>query len=343
MKRLLLGVFTLACSVMYSQTFTSSNLPIVIINTDGGADIVDDPRVGATMKIIYRTDGLRNNVTDQDSTLLLNYNGRIDIEVRGSSSQFLPKKGYGLTTRKLDGSNNNVSLLGMPAENDWILNGLAFDSSLMRDFLSYELARRVGNYAPRTVYCELMINGAHYGLYLLQEKIKLNSNRVDIAKMEAADTSLPKLTGGYITKVDKPNADTPAWSWSSNTGINDVVFLHEYPKAEDIHEAQHNYIKGTFEQLATAAAAHNSSKINGYPSVIDIPSFVDFMIMNELSSNADGYHFSSYFHKERQGKLRAGPIWDFNLTFGNDLVRWLMDRSKTNVWQFDNGDNEGPK
>jgi hypothetical protein len=69
--------------------------------------------------------------------------------------------------------------------------------------------------------------------------------------------------------------------------------------------------------------------------VIDIPSFVDFMILNELASNADGYQFSTFFHKDRNGKLRAGPIWDFNLTFGNDLFDFGFDRSKTYLWQFE--------
>jgi len=77
--------------------------------------------------------------------------------------------------------------------------------------------------------------------------------------------------------------------------------------------------------------------------VIDVPSFVDFMLLNELAANVDGYQYSTYFHKDRNGKLRAGPIWDFNLTYGNDLFHWGYDRSKTYSWQFHNGDNEGPK
>ena len=87
----------------------------------------------------------------------------------------------------------------------------------------------------------------------------------------------------------------------------------------------------------------NSSISEGYPSVIDIPSFVDLMILNELSSNADGYEFSTFFHKDRNGKLRAGPIWDFNLTFGNDLFAWGYDRSHFDIWQFYDQGNMGPK
>ena len=103
---------------------------------------------------------------------------------------------------------------------------------------------------------------------------------------------------------------------------------------------KNEYIKNQF--LSLEAQAGNSSIINGYPTIIDVPTFIDFMLINELSSNVDAYKFSTYFHKDRMGKLRAGPIWDCNLTYGNDLFLWGYDRSHYNVWQFSNGDNEGP-
>ena len=105
-----------------AQTFTDSNLPIVIIETDGGASIPEEPKIPATMKIIWHQDGSRNYLTDIDNPDYLNYDGRIGIERRGYSSQMVSdKKPYGLTTLQDDNvSNNNVSLFGMPAENDWI-------------------------------------------------------------------------------------------------------------------------------------------------------------------------------------------------------------------------------
>jgi hypothetical protein len=329
----------------YSQSFTDSNLPIVLINTDGGVDIPDSPRVLAAMKIIYRGVGIRNLVSDQDTTGYLNYNGRISIEIRGSSSQTLPKKQYGLTTLKADNvSNNNVALLGMPSDNDWILNGLGFEPSLIRDYLCYNLSRRIGEYASRTVYCEVMINGSYNGLYVLEEKVKQGSERVDVTKIGTTDNTFPDITGGYITKADKTTGNDPvAWTMSSYIGINDVTFIHDLPKPEYVTALQNNYIHSVFEKLGSTASAGNASFVNGYPSVIDIPSFVDYMIINELGANADAYQFSTYYHKDRNGKLRAGPIWDLNLTFGYDLSIWGFDRSKTDTWQFINGDNEGPR
>ena len=333
----------------YSQTFTNSNLPIVLIATDIDSNtglpikIQDDPRVLANMKIIYHKDGSRNYLTDVNIAEHLDYNGRIDIEFRGSSSQALPKKPYGLTTLLADNkSNNNVSLMGMPSENDWILNSLAFDPSLIRDYISYNLSRQMGNYATRTVYCEVVINGEYVGLYLLQEKLKANNERINILKIGKSDNTLPSLTGGYITKADKTTGgDLVAWTMSSYAGSTD--FIHDLPKPENVTPSQNDYIFSVFNSLKETSRVNNFNLADGVPSIIDIPTFVDFMLSNELASNADAYQYSTYFHKDRSGKLRAGPIWDFNLTYGNDLFEWGYDRSHYDVWQFSNGDNEGAK
>lgn len=333
------------CIAVEAQILTDSNLPIVVIETDGGVPIPDEPRVMGTMKIIWHQDGSRNYLSDINNPAYLNYDGRISIEVRGSTSQqFFDKKPYGLTTLQADNvTNNNVSLLGMPKENDWILNSLAFDQTGLRDVLSYELFERLGQYAVRRVYCEVMVNGDYKGLYVFMEKIKVDDDRVNIAKMDDSCNNYPEVTGGYITKADKANGDPVAWSmeeygngwWPSYTD-----FIHHYPKPENVTLAQNNYIYGVFTNLATVANRHDTSASMGIPSVIDIPSFVDFMLVAEYSSNVDVYSLSTFFHKDRNGKLRAGPVWDYNLTYGYDA---FGSRSRYDVWQFNNQDNNGPK
>lgn len=340
MRKMGLVIYLILYSFPLFAQLSGSNLPLVIITTDNGGDIPDNPRVPATMKIISGAAGERNYPNEQDAAKI-NYNGKIQIEIRGSSSQSLSKKQYGLTTVLADKiTNNNVPLLGMPAENDWVLNGLAFDPSLMRDYLSYTLSRRIGNYAPRQVYCEVVVNGSYRGLYLLQEKIKVDDERVDIARLDPTDNLKPDVTGGYIIKADKITSEDPS-SWTMPTYLGSKTdFVHEYPKPSSITPEQKNYIRSLFFDFSNKA--NNPSITNGYPTIIDIPSFVDFMLINELSANVDAYQFSTFFHKDRNGKLRAGPLWDHNLTFGNDLFMWGFDRSKTNLWQFDNGDNIGP-
>lgn len=345
-KKIIFTVFlSLLCAIIQAQILTDSNLPIVVIETDGGVPIPDEPRVMGTMKIIWHQDGSRNYLSDINNPAYLNYDGRISIEVRGSTSQqFFDKKPYGLTTLQADNvTNNNVSLLGMPKENDWILNSLAFDQTGLRDVLSYELFERLGQYAVRRVYCEVMVNGDYKGLYVFMEKIKVDDDRVNIAKMDDSCNNYPEVSGGYITKADKPNGDPVAWSmeeygygwWPYYTD-----FIHHYPKPENVTLAQNNYIHGVFTNLATVANRHDTSISTGIPSVIDIPSFVDFMLVAEYSSNVDVYSLSTFFHKDRNGKLRAGPVWDYNLTYGYDA---FGSRSRYDVWQFNNQDNNGPK
>ena len=348
MKRSVLTILlALVCSVwVQAQILTDSNLPIVVINTDNGVAIPDEPKVLATMKIIWHEDGSRNYLTDVNNPAFLNYDGRIGIEIRGSSSQMLPKKPYGLTTLQADNvTNNNVSILGMPKENDWVLNSLAYDQTGMRDVLSYELSERFGQYAPRRVYCEVVINNDYKGLYVFMEKIKVDNNRVNVVKMDETCNSYPEVTGGYITKAYKIEGGDPVawtmqgygggWWWGASTD-----FIHHYPKPENVTAAQNNYIKSVFQQLESVAGQHNIDDATGIPSVIDIPSFVDFMTIAEFSSNVDVYQYSTFFHKDRLGKLRAGPVWDYNLTYGHDE---FGNRSRYDVWQFNNSDNNGPK
>ncbi len=330
-------------SIPNEVNFESSNLPIVLIQTVNGQGIPNEPKIDATMQILFRENGDRNYLTDINDPDAVHYSGDIKIEVRGSTSSTWDKKPYAFTPYDSSGEKINVSFLGMPKENDWILNGIAYDPSFMRDYLSYNLSNLIGNYASRTRYCELILNGEFRGIYIFQEKLKADDSRIDIRKIDEDDITLPQLSGGYITKTDKiAGADVVAWSmdnyggWQSN-------FVHEHPKSSTIALQQHDYIKNQFETLQSLVDPPSNNTISeGFPSLIDNPSFIDFMIINELASNVDAYEFSTFFHKDRNGKLRAGPVWDFNLTFGNDLFSWGYDRSHTDIWQFFDG-NMGPK
>lgn len=339
----LLVIMTLAVN---AQAFTNSNLPIVVIETDGGASIPEEPKILATMKIIWHQDGSRNYMTDINNPEFLNYDGRIGIERRGYSSQMVSdKKPYGLTTLQDDNtSNNNVSLFGMPAENDWILNPLAYDQTGMRDVLAYELSNQIGQYASRSQYCEVILNGDYRGLYVFLEKIKVDKNRVNIEKMDETCNQPPEVTGGYIVQADRSDNDLMAWTMQTYLmnwwGPVYTYFTHHYPKHNNITSTQNDYIHNVFLDLESVAHNYDTDITTGIPSVIDIPSFVDFMIMAEFTSNVDVYHLSTFFHKDRCGKLRAGPIWDYNLAFGYDA---FGNRSGYDVWQFDNQDNTGPR
>ena len=147
--------------------FTSSNLPIVLINTDQGAEITKE-RIGADMKIVNNADG-RNQVSGPYN----DYDGRVAIKGRGASSWGLfDKKSYTLETQLATGENNNVSLLGLPAENDWVLHGPFADKTLMKNAFVYTIGAELGRYAPRHRPCEGVVNGRYIGVYLLGEITK---------------------------------------------------------------------------------------------------------------------------------------------------------------------------
>lgn len=314
--------------------FTSSNLPIVVINTNGLA-ILDDPKIEADMGIIDNGTE-RNNITDPFN----DYSGKIGIEIRGSSSQMFPKKQYGIELWDDDHEGIDASLLGLPEEEDWVLFAPYNDKSLMRDVMAYTLGRGLSGYAPRTKYCEVVLNGVYQGVYVLIEKIKRDKQRVDINKLDSDEISGNSLTGGYIFKIDKTTGGTgEGWTSSysppSATGQT-IYYQYEDPEPEDIVPAQAMYIQSFVKQFEDALHGDNFRDTeNGYTKFIDVNSFVDYLIMQEITRNVDGYRLSTFMYKQRDsdgGKLHMGPIWDFNLGFGNADY---CDGGATDGWALD--------
>jgi hypothetical protein len=321
MKKYLLVLFiALFFNVtFFAQTiFTSSNLPILVIDTKGRA-IPDEPKIEATMGVIDNGPGKRNNITDPFN----GYNGKIGIEIRGQSTTQFPKKQYGVETRDETGNDIKVSLLGLPAESDWVLNANYLDKTFMRNILAYKLYNNLGRYATRTKFCEVVLNNEYVGLYILQEKIKRDKNRVDISKLEPTDITGDDLTGGYIVRIDKTEPADQYWTSPfvpySGTFAR-IRYQYYYPDKIDITAEQKKYIS---EYVTAFESITNSSTYNdpfaNYLNYIDIDSFVDTFILNEFTKATDAYRISAYFYKDRTskgGKLVAGPPWDFDISFG---------------------------
>lgn len=290
----------------------SSDLPILIINTTGSQPIPDDPKIVATMGVIDNGPGNRNQSTDPFN----NYNGYIAIETRGESSQMFPKKSYSLETQDATGENINVELLGFPAENDWILYAPYTDKTMMRNEITFKLSRDIGRYASRTRACEVILNGDYQGVYTLMERIKVDDGRVNIASLNPEEVTGDDLTGGYILRVDKIDGnDYPAW----NSGGLDFQYFD--PAGEDLVAQQQVYIQNFISAVNSSInGAGFANPETGYARYIDVASFVDNMLISELGLNVDGYRFSTYMYKDKDskgGKLVLGPLWDFNLAYGN--------------------------
>jgi subtilisin-like proprotein convertase family protein len=320
-------------------TFTSSNLPIVVINTDG-QEIPDDVKITATMGVVYNGPGNLN----YPAPPYTDYDGPIGIEVRGNTSNSLsPKKSWNVELRDGMGEDFDAALLGMPAESDWILLANYFDKSLMNNTLTYHLARAMGNYAPRTRDVEVVLNGEYMGVYALVEKIKRNANRVDIAKLQPTEISGDDLTGGYILRVDwfngNANGFVSQYPPVVNTAGQVTYFEYRYPKAENIVPEQKAYIQAYVDSFETALHGPDfMDTLIGYRAYMDIPSFVDMFLINELSRNVDGYRLSSYLYKDKDsngGKLHDGPAWDYDIAWGNASYCSATDSTG---WAYQFGD-----
>ncbi len=315
----------------------STYLPLMVIDTEG-QEIPNEPRITARMGLIHNGPVNYNSMGDTFNA----YDGQISIEKRGESTLWLyPKKSYSIETQTDSGTNNNVSLLGLPEENDFVLYGPYGDKSLIRNVLTYNLFGKFGHYAPRTRFIELVINGDYKGLYVLTEKIKRDKNRVAIAKITPDDTSAVDISGGYILRVDKLSGMNSTQYWESSVqpplaGYGRVTYQYFDPKSDELTNDQKNYIKDHMQEFEEALVYGNySHPETGYRPYLDIPSFIDLMILNEFSKDVDGFRLSHYFYKQKEtkgGKLVSGPPWDYNLTYGNS--DYTLDVHETFNWTY---------
>ena len=320
MRKFYLSLFLLCfhSACLIAQNFDSSTLPIIFINTSGAA-IVDEPKIKAKMDIIYNGPGKVNNMTDKPN----HYSGFIGIETRGSSSQMFPKKGYGIELWDDKNNSKDASLFGMPEESDWILYASYNEKSLMHNVLTMKLAREMGIYASRTQYVEVFLNNQYMGVYVFMEKIKRASGRVDISKLKETDQSGDDITGGYIFKVDKTTGSSLG-GWTSqyqNTGPSSNRTYYQYEAPKTITPEQKKYISNYVSNAESVLKGNNfRDKENGYRKYFDTHSFISLFLTNEISKNVDGYRISTFFYKDKDskgGKIKAGPPWDYDLTYGN--------------------------
>ena len=282
-----------------TKKLKTSSLPWLIINTKYG--IQDEPKQSAKLSV---KNG--KSVLEED----------IEIEIRGNTSQSFQKKSFSFFITNNNNQQKKVELLGLPKHEHWILYGPYADKSLIRNVLAYRFWEEMGYYAPKTKFCELSINGFYQGVYILCEKIRVDSNRLD-------------LKNGYLLKIDRPKGAF----FSSNISIENTsktVFEIKYPTKE-IALPEKNAIENFVHLFEETLFLSNPNSL-GIFEIIDMNSFVDFLIINELCKNIDAYRLSTYFQINEDKKIVMGPIWDFNFSLG--LTDYL-DGYKTEGYVFD--------
>jgi hypothetical protein len=296
----------------------SSNLPLMVIHQFSTPIDERSPHPRSPAYITLSDTGEDGRARLSDDPVL---QGRVMINVRGSSSVGFPKKMYGFHLIEEDGSNRKEPLLNMPEEHNWILNGPFSDKSLMRNVIAYGLSNDIGRYAPRTRFIELYLHAGngpltqdHYhGIYVLTERIKWADGRVEIEKITPEDNSEPEITGGYIFKRDRLNTGETGFRTQSGS-----LFAFARPSESDITIQQKSWLENHLTQFETALFGNNfTDPKEGYEKYIDSDSFIDAHMITELLKEIDGYRLSTFFHKDRGGRIFKGPLWDFNISLGN--------------------------
>ncbi len=277
------------------------------------------------------------------------YTGRVGMRIRGQSSQGWPKKQYAVEiweegnddSRPLyayQAEDKSVSIFGLPAESDWVLNGPYSDKTQLNNYLTFLWSNKIGLYAPRARLVEVFVNNAtsssnsldyqrdYRGTYVLLEKIKIDDNRVDLVELEPGDTTEPEITGGYIWKKDK-DPEVASTERPFSTKYNDAQRLVDpsdppipslagepgYATAE-----QRQWLIDHIEEFEAVLHGPNfADPKEGYAKYIDVDSWVDTWLLVEFTKNIDGFRLSTYYHKDRGEKIKQGPAWDYNLSFAN--------------------------
>jgi len=269
-------------------------LPVVYIDTPGQAEITSKTEwtENSEMKIVL-----------EDGSI--DYQGTTSIRGRGNSTWTNPKKPYAL---KLD---NKASILEMPSHKRWVLLANWMDRTLLRNHVAFEISKKTElDWTSRGKFVEVVLNGKHVGNYYLCEQIKVDKNRVNIKELKYETTDPTEITGGYLLEFDT-NFDEKNKFYSAHFGM--PVMLKD-PDEDALNDFQfayiqdfiNNTIEGEFQKA-------NYTGTRNYTNNLDVNSFIDWWIVHELTSNAEpGHPKSVYMHKDREGKLKAGPVWDFD-------------------------------
>ena len=323
---------TAANYIMVDSSLTNftSNLPLVIVDSLGGT-IVENVKIPA-YAIFLDTNASGARVSLKGP---FDYRGRVGIEIHGQSSTQFPKKSFNLETDDETGTDLKTKLLGLPKSSDWGLYAPYTDKTFMNDYLTYELHEAMGHYAVRRKFVEVFVRSTagrlstndYLGVYVFLEKIRIDDNRVNIAKLKSGDNAEPDITGGYIWKKDK---DSPG-DVNFTTTSGQFLKYHD-PKGADLSFAQRAWLLNHLNTFEAALYGPNwRDPVNGYLKYIEPDSFVDQHWIVEFPKNIDGYRLSDYMSKDRGGKIRMDPIWDWNLSWGNANY---LEGGLTNNWYF---------
>ncbi|MEW2476340.1 CotH kinase family protein [Micromonospora gifhornensis] len=316
------------------NTTTAHDLPVILIDSYGAGRPQRDYFDAATM--IFEPGGGSTSLAAAPTVAT-----RAGFRLRGQSSSSFDKTPYRIEFWDNDDDDADYPVLGMPADSDWVLRGPFTDKALIREAFVYDLGREMGLPAPRYAFAEFYLNtdagpvGAddYMGVYMIVETIKNSKNRLDLKQLRADDRTLPRITGGYIFKFEWMAAEEPTLPC---TGPAATCWNYlEVADPSPLQPEQRDWLRNHIQEFHNVLRAPNfADPTTGYRAYIDVDSFIDQLIVNELSREMDSYVRSAYFYKDRDTKIFAGPLWDYDLSFG---VGGYFANDQTSGWQHQQG------
>lgn len=311
----------------HSSDVFCTHLPLLSIDTGGkqipgkaikeehstvGYTTAEDgsDRIKASLTV-FDSETENNHLTDSPAIT-----SEMTIHVRGNTSRTFDKLGYRLNLIDKSGENNSQPLLGMDSHHEWALHGPFLDKTLMRNYMWYNIAGEIMDYAPNVRFCELIINGEYLGVYVLVETITAgkNGSRLNVT-IDAKDNTF----SGYVLLLDRLDGEEYNHLKSLTTYTLRTRHKMEivYPGKANLTDELYEGIKQDFSAFEKALYSYDyDNRKYGYQNLIDVDSFVDYFLINEFTCNYDAGWLSTYMYKDIDGKYRM-CIWDFNSACDN--------------------------
>lgn len=284
-----------------------THLPIILLDTNG-QPIPGEARDGSTVTAsLVVIDGEAGDNALSDAPTL---ECTSQVRYRGNSSMSFEKKSLRLKLVDQSSADLSLEMLGMDAEDEWVLNGPYLDKTLLRNYMLMNLSGQVMAGTPEVRYCELFFNGEYQGVYVMMENISRNLIGLDKPRQNQDRTSyLVRLDRGGIPQLDQFSHYT-----MQSRSVMDVV----YPAGEACTPARADYIQKDISRIEKALYSLDfDDPALGYRALLDVDSFVDYMVLNEFFQNYDATRYSTYIYRPLGGKLSIGPVWDFNNALDN--------------------------
>ncbi len=313
--------------LLVDESFTC-NLPLIVLDTNGTVPpphVVWDDTAGYYVEngeedlYVYGSASIIDNlsgINHPDDTPVLE--SGIMLRRRGNTSVNYDKHQYLLKWIDSSGKEAPKNVLGMGSDNEWALNISFIDKSLLRNYLAYTIAGEFMDFAPDTRFCEVIWrDGDTYlydGVYLILENIKVGKNRVDLPAFSENADHLP-----FLLRRDRYDDNgTLLENYATKNrllyGYLDIL----WPNSNILSDQSIQRITEQINQFEMALFAEDYSEFIQYKDCIDINSFVDYFILNEFLMNYDAGFNSTYIYSDYSGRLKMGPVWDFDQAMDND-------------------------